>query len=82
MSVIYEYVCEHCNRKFETMVDSIADRDNPTKRQCIRCGKYRIVRVLSPGAFFVPEGSCGNAKNGYSSYHGDSANFKAGRKIY
>lgn len=80
--VIYDYVCEHCGRRSEHIVDSIADRDKPCERQCIRCGKYRVTRVIRTGGFTVPEGGCGNAKNGYSSYHGDSANFKAGRKIY
>lgn len=80
--VVYEYVCDNCNRSFEES-HHIKDRDYPTKFPCPRCLKYSIRRVISVGGFSVPEGSCGNAANGYSTYVGDAENFKAkseGRK--
>jgi len=79
--ILYKYVCDNCALAFEQPVDCIADRDKPCEGGCIRCGG-EIKRVITYGGFTVPEGGCGNAANGYSSTHGDSENFKAGRKIY
>lgn len=79
--ILYEYLCDNCKEYF-TDVCSIEDRDQLTKEICQSCGAMSVRRLLTTGGFTVPEGGCGNAKNGYSSYHGDSQNFKSGRKVY
>ncbi len=80
--ILYNFVCDDCGFEFERLVSTIADRDLICHSPCPSCDDYGVRRVITCGGFSVPEGSCGNAKNNYSSYHGDSANAKAGRKIY
>ena len=76
--ILYGYVCSNCGLKFEELLN-MEYRDLPTTKECRRCGEYSVIRALRCN-FNIPEGSCGNAANGYSSTHGDSENFKARAK--
>lgn len=82
MSILYSYECKECGEPRDILVDCIDDRDKPCEEILCQLCQGELKRNLGGSCFFVPEGSCGNAKNGYSSYHGDSANYKAGRKLY
>lgn len=79
--ITYLFKCDKCGNTFEKRLE-MGERNRPTLEPCPSCLTESIYRVPGYGGFSVPEGGCGNAKNGYSSYHGDSENFKAGRKIY
>lgn len=77
----YGYMCGDCMLEFEE--DQPVDlRDLPTGSPCPRCGEYSVERMMGTPRINVPVGNVGNAENGYSSTHGDSENFKAGRKVY
>ena len=82
--ILYQYECTKCNYKHDMFVENIDCRDEPIRTLvCPECdGGKTFKRNLGGAGFTVPEGSCGNAANGYSSFHGDSENYKAGRKIY
>ena len=72
----YVYLCEHCKVKFEEY-HKITDRDYTITQPCPRCGEYEVIRIPSLSCFWVHEGACGNASNGYSSTVGDAENWKA-----
>jgi hypothetical protein len=74
--IAYRYLCEHCEHEFEYHVP-MAHRDLPTTKPCPKCNHFEVIRPPAVGGIEVPEGGVGNAKNGYSSYHGDAENFKA-----
>ena len=80
--ISYKYYCTECDWEGEMLVPKIDDRDYYVGTWCPSCTKETLRRAIGPTAFKVSEGGCGNAANGYSSYYGDSENFKAGRKIY
>lgn len=75
--ISYDYVCEECGWVEERLVDSVEDRDSYCGLPCTSCGSTSTIRPPASAGFTVPEGGCGNAANGYSSYHGDSEIFKA-----
>ena len=77
--MIYEYCCDSCEHTFEVIL-KVHQRYVPTEEPCPECGNLRVYKLPSKSSFNVPEGACGNANNGYSSYHGDSENFKARAK--
>ena len=74
--IAYNFKCENCNHEFEYYLP-LAHRDLPTTKPCPECAHFEVIRPPQFGGFNVPEGSVGNAANGYSSYHGDAENFKA-----
>jgi putative FmdB family regulatory protein len=76
---IFEYVCSNCNFNWEDIVPT-EYRDLPTTYPCPRCQQHTVEKAIRAFSFSVPEGSCGNAANGYSSTHGDAENFKAKSK--
>ncbi len=49
----YDYVCEHCDHKWE-LFQSI--KANPI-RKCPQCGKQKARRVIGPGAGIIFRGS-------------------------
>ena len=49
----YDYVCEACEHAFE-LFQSI--KDEP-KKQCPKCGKKKLRRLIGPGAAIVFKGS-------------------------
>lgn len=77
--IYYEYKCDNCGDTFSRMLP-MDERDKPTLKGCEKCEQLSIYRVLGCGSFTVPEGGCGNAANGYSSYVGDAEIFKAKSK--
>ena len=76
MAIMYEYGCQACRYQWEEMLSS-DDRYKPVNEGCPKCGKLEVMKVCGNAGFTVPEGGCGNASNGYSSYHGDAELFKA-----
>lgn len=74
--ILYSYQCKECYIEFEEY-HSMAHRDVPLTKPCPACNKFAVIRMMGNGGFIVPEGGCGNAANGYSSYHGDAELFKA-----
>lgn len=80
--ISYDYECQACGFSREVILSSSKLRDEPVEKPCPNCQAMSVIRIIGGAGFTVPEGACGNAANGYSSYHGDSENFKAGRKIY
>ena len=74
--ILYEYICSSCTHTF-TEMHNMCSRNKPLAFPCPSCGEYEVYRKMGCGGFSVPEGSCGNAANGYSSTLGDSENFKA-----
>ena len=72
----YVFRCENCKHEFEYHLP-MAHRDLPTTKPCPKCSHFEVIRPPAVGGIHVPEGAVGNAANGYSSYHGDSENFKA-----
>lgn len=81
MMILYKYFCLRCDWE-EEMLKEMKDRYEPMKEPCPNCKEMTVEKWMGTGGFTVPEGGCGNAANGYSSYYGDSENFKAGRKVY
>ena len=77
----YDYRCYLCGNEWEDDF-AVEYRDLPTTQPCEKCGEYGVIRLMATSLVQVLEGGCGNSKNGYSSTHGDSENFKSGRKIY
>ena len=83
MKILYKYFCLNCDWEEEIML-KMDDRYGPTEEPCPTCKKLTVQKWVGCGGFTVPEGGCGNAANGYSSYHGDSEIFKnkSNRKVY
>jgi len=49
----YDYHCEHCEHKLE-MIQKMSERP---KRKCPNCGKWKLVRLIGPGAGVIFRGS-------------------------
>lgn len=58
---IYEYVCEHCENKFE---ENRSIKIDSSVTKCTKCGK-EAKKIISSGAFHLKGG--GWYKDGYSS---------------
>jgi rubredoxin len=72
----YRYQCSACAFVFEKDLP-MDNRDEPIDSECPECGTVgEVKRKWEPVSFNVPYGSCGNADNGYSSYFGDTKEFK------
>jgi len=49
----YDYVCEACDHQFELFQSITAG----TKRKCPQCGRFKLRRLIGPGAAIVFKGS-------------------------
>lgn len=49
----YEYQCDACNYQFELFQSIMAEPE----RQCPRCGRRKLRRVIGPGGAIVFKGS-------------------------
>ena len=49
----YDYVCDHCEHRFELFQSITADAE----RKCPECGKLKLRRLIGPGAAIVFKGS-------------------------
>ena len=60
--MIYPFKCKTCDHYIEIQASI---KEHVPIPDCIHCG-MKMKRVYLPPQYSVPEGVCGNAKNGYN----------------